>query len=283
MMKGWIHLARRNIQSCSRLMCPQAPVATEGVSRASEGSLYRIYLDRPTVFNAFHIPMFYELASALREADRDGESKITVLSGKGKLFTAGNDLNNMGDGKQTVEEAAKSLSDAAKACFAAFIDHEKPIVVLVNGPAYGIGVTCLPLCDVVIASDNAVFNTPFTPLGYSPEGCSTYTFPRIFGTSRAQEMLLFNRTITAQEALEWGLVSRVIPRKDFPQKTEEILTEWARLPRDSLRINKSVVRGEEKALLHSVNDREMETLKVRFASEESLKATKEFLESRKKK
>ncbi|CAD5209336.1 unnamed protein product [Bursaphelenchus okinawaensis] len=263
----------------------EASTAVNGITQKPEGPLYRVILDRPEVFNAFHIPMFHELAKALRTADSDSESKITVLSGRGKLFTAGNDLNNIGkvDSKAALEETADKLCAAVTDCFNAFIDHEKPLVCLVNGPGYGIGTTCLPLCDVVIAVDNAVFNTPFTPLGYSPEGCSTYTFNKLLGTSRAQDLLLFNRTITAKEALDWGLVARLVPKDQFEEETEKLLKSYSKLPKNSLRINKVMSRELEKEKLHQVHQREMKMLRERFLSEESLEATKRFLESRRKK
>ena len=92
----------------------------------------------------------------------------------------------------------------------AFIDFPKPLVVLVNGPAVGISVTVMALCDAVYATDRATFHTPFTILGQSPEGCSTVTFPQAMGHAHASEMLLFNKKITASEAKERGIVSEVI-------------------------------------------------------------------------
>lgn len=96
-------------------------------------------------------------------------------------------------------------------------------------------------------------------------------------------MLLFNRTISAQEALDWGLISRLIPASEFEVQTEKLLSQWSKLPKEALRVNKKMVRGLEKEKLHEVNRNELISLKERFKSPESIEATKKFLESRRKK
>lgn len=91
----------------------------------------------------------------------------------------------------------------------AFIDLEKPLIAVVNGHAVGILVTTLGLCDFVIATNDATFHAPFGSTAQTPEGCSSYTFPRILGTSVANKMLLFNYKLTAQEALTHGLIGKL--------------------------------------------------------------------------
>jgi enoyl-CoA hydratase/carnithine racemase len=85
----------------------------------------------------------------------------------------------------------------------ALIDFPKPLLALVNGPAIGIGTTMLGLCDYVVASDSATFNTPFTFIGLTPEGCSSHLLPKIIGTSNATAMLLFNRKFSAHQVPYW--------------------------------------------------------------------------------
>ena len=106
----------------------------------------------------------------------------------------------------------------------AFIDCEKPIIAAVNGHAVGILVTTLGLCDLVIASEQSTFQTPFGSTAQVPEGCSSYTFPRLLGNSVASQMLLFNQKLTAQQALTHGLVGAVVPAADF----DSYLTEFKR-------------------------------------------------------
>jgi peroxisomal 3,2-trans-enoyl-CoA isomerase len=118
-------------------------------------------------------------------------------------LTLGNDISalasSMADSDLSPEEISKQSNQVFKDFIDAMIDFEKPIAALVNGPAIGIGVTHLPLCDLVLSSDSAYFLTPFTRLGLTPEGCSSYTFPKIMGTSMASEMLMLNAKFNAKE------------------------------------------------------------------------------------
>lgn len=99
-----------------------------------------------------------------------------------------------------------------------------------NGPAVGIGVTILPLCDFVFAADNAHFSTPFVKLGQSAEACSTYTFPRLMGKSKAMEMFALNKRMTAQEAFNCGFVTKIIPSASFQSDVDAIVRTLAQQP-----------------------------------------------------
>ncbi|CAG2119035.1 unnamed protein product, partial [Medioppia subpectinata] len=101
------------------------------------------------------------------------------------------------------------------------IDFPKPLISAVNGLEIGIGVTEIALMDTVVASDAAYFHTPFTSLGVTAEACSSYTFPKLMSTSLASDMLLFGRKLTAAEALQCGLVARVIPGAEFSSWVEK--------------------------------------------------------------
>lgn len=105
----------------------------------------------------------------------------------------------MAESDLTPEELSKQTNQIFQDFIDVLIDFKKPLAALVNGPAIGIGVTHLPLCDIVWASDAAYFLTPFTRLGLTPEGCSSYTFPKIMGPSMASEMLMLNTKFTAEE------------------------------------------------------------------------------------
>lgn len=118
----------------------------------------------------------------------------------------------------------------------------------VNGPAIGIAVTLLGLADQVYVSDKATFHTPFTSLGQTPEGCSSYTFPKIMGPAKANELLLAGRKLNATEAYERGLVTDIFPHSDFHTRVEEKTKFLASLPQQAMMYTKALYRGRERDL-----------------------------------
>ncbi|KAG0720821.1 Enoyl-CoA delta isomerase 2, mitochondrial [Chionoecetes opilio] len=163
----------------------------------------------------------------------------------------------------------KALCTGKTRLIAAFINFPKPLVAVVNGPAVGMGVTMLAHYDVVYASDKATFHTPFVRLGLVAEGCSSYTFPLLMGMGKAAEVLLFGKKMTAREACDGGLVTEVLPHTGLHQVWPRI-QEYARLPPNTLRTVKEMMRIHGRETLHKVNTMEMEYLKKASRSEEAL-------------
>lgn len=112
----------------------------------------------------------------------------------------------------------------------AFIDHPKILVATLNGPAVGIAVTTLGLCDLVYAVDTATLHAPFATLAQTPEGCSSYVFPRLMGTSKAAEILVLGKVLTAGEAKERNLVTECFPASNFKQEVSKRLERYSELP-----------------------------------------------------
>ena len=178
-----------------------------------------------------------------------------------------------------------------------FIDHPKPLIALVQGPAVGIAVTTLGLCDVVYCSDRATFHTPFSSLGQSPEGCSAAIFPRTMGLSKANEVLLFGKKLTAGQACDRGLVAEVLPDATFVREAWAKVTAYSKLPPlvrcslcctaaemlQSMRYSKQVVRGTYKKMLDETNTNECNRLEERWISEECVNAIMQFFASQKDK
>uniref|UniRef100_A0A8D2HKP9 Enoyl-CoA delta isomerase 2 n=1 Tax=Urocitellus parryii TaxID=9999 RepID=A0A8D2HKP9_UROPR len=129
---------------------------------------------------------------------------------------------------------------------------------------------------------SATFHTPFSELGQSPEGCASYTFPKIMGPAKAAEMLIFGKKLTAGEACARGLVTEVFPESTFQKEVWTRLKAYAKLPTNSLRISKELIRSNEKEKLHAVNAEESTVLQGRWLSEECMNALMNFV-SRKSK
>jgi peroxisomal 3,2-trans-enoyl-CoA isomerase len=256
---------------------------SESVVITSEDGITKIMLNRPAQKNAITIKMYQEILSALEATSKDDNSVITVLTGNGDYYSSGNDLTNFTNlPPGGIEEVAKTGSILLRDFVDCFIDFPKPLIAVVNGPAVGIAVTLLGLFDAVYASDRATFHTPFTQLGQTAEGCSSYTFPKIMGPAKAIEMLIFGKKLTAHEACAQGLVTEVFPDSTFQKEVWARLKAYAKLPPNAMRISKELIRHNEKEKLHAVNAEESTALQGRWLSEECMNAIINFL-SRKSK
>ncbi|VDL73771.1 unnamed protein product [Nippostrongylus brasiliensis] len=235
-----------------------AHVLTEKV-----GNVFWIRLNRPDKYNAISSEMYYALIAAFDEADSDDDILITV-------FTAGSDFsprelqNDSFVGKAGSGSPYKLWADS-------IIRHSKLLVAIVNGPAVGIACTTLGLCDVVLASDKAYFLCPFTQLGLNAEACSSYTFLQRMGYLKAAQLLLLSEKMTATEALQAGLVTKVIPHADLMAEAQKIISKYSKLAHQSVLVSKRLLRPEvEVDKLLTVNRREYEVLMKQFTCDETL-------------
>lgn len=255
---------------------------SEDVLLIKEGKLAIIKLNRPDKFNALKFEMYNEIRKHLENVAQDDSITLAVMTGAGKFYCSGNDLSNFSNiNPADMSKVANEGHDVLKAFVAGFIDFPKPLIGIVNGPAVGVSVTTLGLFDAVYATDRATFNTPFTVLGQSAEGCSSYLFPKIMGESKAKAMLLFNQMLTADQACAQGLVTEVFPDHVFQDEIWKRVREYAKLPKDSLRLSKCLVREVDKEALHATNARECKLLVERWQSTECIQAIMDFF-SRKK-
>ncbi|XP_063062498.1 enoyl-CoA delta isomerase 2, mitochondrial isoform X2 [Engraulis encrasicolus] len=241
-----------------------------------------ITLNRPQKKNAITVEMYNEIIKALEQAAKD-DSVITVFTGSGDYYCSGNDLTNFTKIPEGgMEQMAKDAGELLRQYVKAYIDFPKPLMGVINGPAVGVSVTVLGLFDVVYATERATFHTPFSQLGQSPEGCSSYTFPKMMGTAKASEMLLFNKKLTATQACELGLVTEVFPDSTFQTEVWTRLKAYAQLPRNSLALSKQLIRSAERQQLHAVNDAEVERLVERWLSDECMQAIMSFFQAKSK-
>ncbi|CAG2174443.1 unnamed protein product [Oppiella nova] len=249
-----------------------------------------ITLNRPERFNSFNSEMFDTLRNVLNDTSRDGSVKLAVITGTGDYFTSGNDLANFERLERELKGDMNAIADRSVDTIQPFIgsliDFQKPLIAAVNGPAIGIGATLLAHTDAVWASDSAYFYTPFTGLGIIAEACSSHTFPAIMGTIRANEMLMFNYKMGAQEARECGLVSRVVPKQEFRERVEEwvfgakglLNTSYPK----SMQSTKQLLRNATKRqTLHAINAEECLQLRERMASDEARDAINKFMNRKK--
>lgn len=256
-----------------------ASTAYKTLKVTKEGSLMTVVLNRPEKKNAINTEMYEEIVNALTEAKNDDKIAVTVFTGAGDYYCSGNDLSNfvsMMNSGLTAAELAEQARVLLIRVVQAFIDFPKILIGLINGPATGIAVTLLGLFDTVYAIDKATFHTPFTQLGQGAEGCSSYTFPALMGYSKANEMLMYNEKITAVQAYELGLVTKVFPESTFQKEAWEKVKYVSSLPPQALLASKVLVKSKLREKLTEVNVAECANLKERWQSDECMNAIASF-------
>jgi enoyl-CoA hydratase/carnithine racemase len=193
-------------------------------------------LDRPQALNAFDSPLYRATGAALDAARGDDGVKVVVITGAGRAFSAGQDLDELARlaGGEQVESGFPVLLDALQA-------FDKPLVAAVNGAAVGIGFTMLPHCDLVLAADTARFRTPFAELGVPPEAASSLLFPARMGWQRAAEVLFTSPWLSADEAVECGIALRRVPADDLLAEAIALADTIATAPLAALRAIKATM------------------------------------------
>ncbi|WKX93843.1 hypothetical protein Q1695_011254 [Nippostrongylus brasiliensis] len=260
---------------------PMGLAPVDGLNISTEGKVFQIKLNRPKKFNALTLDMYRGIIAALEASNNDKSTSVTVITGTGNFFCSGNDLSNFAKAASASKAEVKAMAEEAaqvlKQYIQAYIDHEKPLICLINGPAVGIAVTVLPLFEYVLATDKCTFHTPFATLGQSPEGASSYTFPLLMGQLKAAEFLILNKKLTAHQALEVGLVNEVVPHEEFEARAASVVQQHSSLPPESLRINKKLLRSHHRDMLTKVNAIECDTICERWQSKECASAIAAFL------
>ncbi|KAI8369066.1 ClpP/crotonase-like domain-containing protein [Blakeslea trispora] len=234
--------------------------------------------NRPKRYNALSPQSYRDWLAAFRWAASCDDVKVVVLTGRGKFYTSGQELvlpsGTDKDAQEEIDRRRQTTCDLV----AEMIRFPKLLIGAVNGPSIGFGTTTLALCDVVYSVKEATFGTPFMKLAFCAEGCSSILFPRIMGPSRANEMLLLGRTFTAQEMVESGVISRILPTEDFRENILSLARNASNFSPEAVRISKELIRGIDRDLLLEVNVKEMNALGERMKSKDSIDSIKRFLD-----
>jgi 2-(1,2-epoxy-1,2-dihydrophenyl)acetyl-CoA isomerase len=185
----------------------------------------RITLNRPETLNAWNEQFGLDLQAALERARDDETVRAVLITGAGRGFSSGADLSEQRAG---TDGEPPDLSERLKALYNPIImsvrELPKPVVAAVNGPAAGIGCALALSCDLIIASESAFFLLAFVNIGLVPDGGSTATVPVRAGAARAAEMAMLGERVSAERALAWGLINRVVPDADL-ERDAALLTE----------------------------------------------------------
>jgi len=168
-----------------------------------------ITLNRPEVLNSFNRPMARELRDALDDASREAAVRAVLLTGAGRAFCAGQDLAEAALDDGAMPDLGDIVRDSYNPLIRAIRTLEKPVVCAVNGVAAGAGANLALACDIVFASSAASFIQSFSKIGVIPDSGGTFLLPRIVGLQRASALTMLAERVTAQQALDWGMVYKV--------------------------------------------------------------------------
>ncbi|KAG0258796.1 Enoyl-CoA delta isomerase 2, mitochondrial [Actinomortierella ambigua] len=238
-----------------------------------------IAFNRPNRYNALNPQVYKQWGEALEWAAKEDAVKVTVMTGNGKYYSSGQELAAPEDGDDDEDpEAAMNRRYAFTTnVITQLIHFPKLIIAAINGPAIGFAVTSAALCDIVYATPEATFNTPFMKLGFCAEGGSSVIFPRVMGYSRANEMLLLGKKFTAEEMVQCGMVARTIPSDSFREQILKIASAAAKAPIEAMKATKHLIRAHDFELMDATNIREMTCLRERMMSDESAQAIMAFM------
>jgi 2-(1,2-epoxy-1,2-dihydrophenyl)acetyl-CoA isomerase len=200
-----------------------------------------ITLNRPEGFNAFHATMIGNLAETLIALSTNEDVLGVVLTGAGKAFCAGGDLKWLSTCGMTPGAAFHALAAAYHQAIVEIRRMPKPVVAAVNGLAAGGGFSMALACDFRVMAKSAVFRQAYTSNGLSVDGGGTYTLPRLVGLAKAMEIVAFDRPISAEQALAWGLVTEVVEDGQAVSRATVMVQEIARLPLSSFQASKKLL------------------------------------------
>jgi len=235
-----------------------------------------ITLNRPKALNALNNPLMREVMDALETFDRQEDIGAMVITGNEKAFAAGADIKEMAD-----KSAAEMKSNDYTAVFDRIRSIQKPVIAAVSGWALGAGCEVAMSCDMIVASESAKFGQPEITLGVIPGAGGTQRLTRAVGKAIAMEMILNNRTLTAQEAYQFGLVNRVVPVETYLEEALKLVEEIAsRAPLAVRTAKKMINQVYEESLSDGLAEEKQEFYNL-FSSEDQKEGMQAFIEKRK--
>lgn len=215
------------------------------------GSIATITLNRPDAANAMNPLMARELSAIAIMCDESPDIRAVIVRATGKMFCAGGDLGVFGAAGDGASALIKEMAGDLHMGISRLTRMNAPVIAAVNGTAAGAGFSLALSADLVISVDSAKFVMAYTNAGLSPDGSSSYFLPRRVGDRRARELMLTNRVLSAEEALDWGIVNQVVAEADLDETVGKLAAKIAAGP--------TLAYGQVKSLLNASFDNGLET------------------------
>lgn len=219
-----------------------------------------ITLDRPSAANTINLDLARELSDVALRCDEDASVRCVVITGSGRFFCAGGDLKSFASFGDRMPAHLKEVTQHLHVAIARFARMAPPVLAIVNGAAAGAGMSLVCAADLAIAARSARLTMAYTRAGLSPDGSATYHLARLVGLRRALELALTNRTLTADQALAWGLLNEVVPDDRLSERAEQLARELAGGATPALGAAKRLIRDGWAESLETQLETETRTL-----------------------
>jgi 2-(1,2-epoxy-1,2-dihydrophenyl)acetyl-CoA isomerase len=252
-------------------------MAYETIDFKADGAIARITLNRPARLNSFTAKMHEELRDALGGL---GEARVVVLTGAGRGFCAGQDLND----RAVSPGEAVDLGETVEACWNPLIrtltSLPQPVIARVNGVAAGAGVNIALACDIVVAAKSAKFIQSFSAIGLIPDSGGTWALPRVVGQARALGLALSGEPLAAEKAAEWGMIWKAVEDGSLDSEVDAIANKLASLPPLGLAAIKEMIRSSWQYNLDEELERQAGAMRRLGFTEDYREGVAAFLEKR---
>ncbi len=243
---------------------------------------YRVItLNRPQRLNAFTIEMHQALAAAIAQADADESCRALLLTGSGRAFSSGQDLNERVLPSGEIVVPGEALQKYYNPLVLRIRALRFPVVCAVNGIAAGAGLNVALACDIVLAARSATFTQVFARLGLVPDAGGTWLLPRLVGQARARGLALLAEPLPADKAEEWGLIWKAVDDAALMSEAEKLCAHFAQAPTFGLGLIKRALEAAEDNGLAAQLDLERDLQREAGSTQDYKNAVKAFLEKRK--
>lgn len=239
-----------------------------------------ITLNRPEAANSLNTDMSVDLMHAIMQCDDDPGVRAVVITGTGSMFCGGGDLKYFAAQGDRLPYHLKEMTVYLHTAISRMTRMDAPVIAAVNGTAAGAGMALACACDLVLAAESARFVMAYTRAGLTPDGSSTYFLPRILGLKRALELTLTNRMLSAQEALDWGIVTRVVPDAELLTQAQALATQLAAGPKKVQGAAKRLLRASLGETLESQMEHESQAIADAARTSDAREGIAAFLEKR---
>ena len=237
-------------------------------------------LNRPDAANGINLELAQDLMGATLAIQADLAARVVLLTGAGKMFCAGGDVKGFADRDDLPTYLRETLGPLHVA-ITNLVRGDAPVVAAVQGSAAGAGMGFVGASDLVVAAESAKFVMAYTGVGLTPDGSSSWFLPRLVGLRRALELTFTNRVLSADEALDWGLITHVVPDDELQDRAVALATKLAAGPPEALAAAKRLLHTSLEDTLETHLAREAEAISAASGTSEGVEGVAAFVEKRK--